>query len=70
MQLPPLDPPIEDLAPTASVLTSYDRYLNSQPVSICVDRKKHPGFAVVWALARDETDFRARNRGGYDGQAF
>ena len=24
MQLPPLDPPIEDLAPTASVLTSYD----------------------------------------------
>lgn len=24
MELPPLDPPIEDLAPTASVLTSYD----------------------------------------------
>lgn len=66
MQKPPLDPDVDDMAPTDAALTAYDDYLNSQPVSYCMNGAKPTGFTGFLALAGDETDFVTDDQGGHD----
>ena len=56
MRKPPLDPPVDDQAPEADVLTGYDDYPCSQHVSCAGGRVQRVDSFHMSAKRRDDTD--------------